>query len=290
MKTYTQVAALIANWKLSGMSKSNLIRYLAEACLGWPYVWGGYGQFCSPENRRAYADRSACSSAEADQIRKKCPVLSGKQSACAGCKYYPGGRVRFFDCRGFTRWLLQQAGLSLRGAGATSQWNDETNWAEKGPISDLPQEKVCCLFMRQGTKMSHTGMHLGNGVLIHCSGEVKRGKVTDKGWTHYAIPKGLAEEAPVPAPEPAPMPQPALVPTPVTRRLLRKGCRGEDVKELQSALMLLGYDLGKCGADGIFGRKTQAAVKAFQKDEGIQVDGIAGPVTYSRLYPEGGGI
>ena len=290
MKTYTQVAALIANWKLSGMSKSNLIRNLAEACLGWPYVWGGYGQFCSPENRRAYADRGACSSAEAEQIRKKCPVLSGKQSACAGCKYYPGGRVRFFDCRGFTRWLLQQAGLSLRGAGATSQWNDETNWAEKGPISDLPPEKVCCLFMRQGTKMSHTGMHIGNGVLIHCSGEVKRGKVTDKGWTHYAIPKGLAEEAPVPAPEPAPMPQPALVPTPVTRRLLRKGCRGEDVKELQSALMLLGYDLGKCGADGIFGRKTQAAVRAFQKDESIQVDGIAGPVTYGRLYPEGGGI
>ena len=63
MKTNTQVASLIANWKLSGMSKSNLIRYLAEACLGWPYVWGGYGQFCSPENRRAYADRSACSSA-----------------------------------------------------------------------------------------------------------------------------------------------------------------------------------------------------------------------------------
>ena len=289
MKTYTQVAALIANWKLSGMSKSNLIRNLAEACLGWPYVWGGYGQFCSPENRRAYADRGACSSAEAEQIRKKCPVLSGKQSACAGCKYYPGGRVRFFDCRGFTRWLLQQAGLSLRGAGATSQWNDETNWAEKGPISDLSPDKVCCLFMRQGTKMSHTGMHLGNGVLIHCSGEVKRGKVTDKGWTHYAIPKGLAEEAPVPAPEPAPMPSPSPSPAPL-RRLLHKGCRGEDVKELQSALMLLGYDLGKCGADGIFGRKTQAAVRAFQKDESIQVDGIAGPVTYGRLYPEGGGI
>ena len=284
MKTYTQVAAFIANWKLSGMSKSNLIRYLAEACLGWPYVWGGYGQFCSPENRRAYADRSACSSAEAEQIRKKCPVLSGKQSACAGCKYYPGGRVRFFDCRGFTRWLLQQTGLSLRGAGATSQWNDETNWAAKGTISDLPQDKVCCLFMRQGTKMSHTGMHLGNGVLIHCSGEVKRGKVTDKGWTHYAIPKGLAEEAPVP---PAPRPDPAPAPASL-HRLLRKGCRGEDVKELQSALMLLGYDLGKCGADGIFGRKTQAAVRAFQKDERIQVDGIAGPVTYSRLYPEGG--
>ena len=40
--------------------------------------------------------------------------------------------------------------------------------------------------MRDGSSMSHTGMHLGNGEIIHCSGEVKRGKAADRGWTHYA--------------------------------------------------------------------------------------------------------
>ncbi len=277
MKTYTEINVLIAQWKAEGLSKGEIIRRTAEACIGWPYVWGGYGQFCTLANRKAYADRGSCSTAEAEQIRKKCPVLNGKKAACNGCKYYPGGRVRFFDCRGFTRWLIQQVGLSLKGAGATSQWNDASNWAQKGVISDLPKEQVCCVFMREGTKMSHTGMHVGNGVVIHCSGEVKQGKITDKGWTHYAVPAGLAKESvflgTVPDNTPA-------------RPMLRKGSRGEAVREMQEKLISLGYDLGKCGADGIFGRKTLAAVKKFQKAKGLKVDGIVGPLTYGALYGE----
>ena len=204
MKTYTEINVLISQWKAEGLSKGEIIRRTAEACIGWPYVWGGYGQFCTPANRKAYADRGSCSTAEAEQIRKKCPVLNGKKAACAECKYYPGGRVRFFDCRGFTRWLMLQAGLSLKGAGATSQWNDASNWAQKGGVAEMPKDRVCCVFMRDGTKMSHTGMHVGNGVVIHCSGEVKQGKITDKGWTHYAVPAGMAGETPQSAPEPQP--------------------------------------------------------------------------------------
>ena len=270
--------------------------------MGWPYVWGGYGQYCSPANRKAYANRSACPAGEAEQIRKKCQVLNGKKAACAGCRYYPGGRVRFFDCRGFTRWLLQQVGISLKGAGATSQWNDGSNWAEKGLIADIPAGKVCCVFMRSGSKMSHTGMHVGNGVIIHCSGEVKKGKVTDRGWSHYAVPKGIEGADVSPGTDvsegtvrgdtsvsegtvPGDMAVPDDMATP--RPTLRKGSRGEAVREMQERLISLGYDLGKCGADGIFGSKTLKAVKAFQKDCGITADGICGPITYSKLYPEG---
>ena len=143
MNNYSQVNELVAFWKSAGMAKNEILRKTAEVCLGWPYVWGGYGQLCSPANRRSYADRSSCPSAEAEQIRKMCRALSGKDASCAGCRYYlSGGWTRFFDCRGFTRWLLQQAGLSLKGAGATSQWNDASNWAEKGVISGMPMDKV----------------------------------------------------------------------------------------------------------------------------------------------------
>lgn len=292
VNNYKQVQDLVAKLKAQGLSRSEIIVQTARACIGWPYVWGGYGQYCSPANRKAYAERSVCPSGEADQIRKKCRILNGQSETCSGCKYYPSGRVRFFDCRGFTRWLMQQAGLALNGAGATSQWNDEKNWAEKGTIANLPMEKVCCLFMREGTKMSHTGMHIGNGVLIHCSGEVKQGKATDRGWTHYAIPKGIGSSGAYvvekstselqPGPKPVPEPQPQ----PVQRPTLRKGSRGDAVKEMQARLIELGYDLGKCGADGIFGKMTLAAVKAFQKDCGIGVDGIVGPITYGKLYPD----
>jgi peptidoglycan hydrolase-like protein with peptidoglycan-binding domain len=71
-------------------------------------------------------------------------------------------------------------------------------------------------------------------------------------------------------------------------RLLGKGARGEDVKTLQRMLLSLGYDLGTFGpngdgVDGIFGSVTLAAVRAFQSDSGIAVDGIAGPITFGEL-------
>ena len=64
---------------------------------------------------------------------------------------------------------------------------------------------------------------------------------------------------------------------------LRKGDRGEAVREMQEALMERGYDLGKWGADGIFGTQTLNAVKAFQGDCGLKADGIIGPLTMGKL-------
>ena len=66
-------------------------------------------------------------------------------------------------------------------------------------------------------------------------------------------------------------------------RLLRNGDEGPDVKELQSLLIQLGYDLGKWGADGDFGDATEMAVRAFQKDNRLEVDGIVGEETYGAL-------
>ena len=82
--------------------------------------------------------------------------------------------------------------------------------------------------------------------------------------------------------EPSPCSEPALC-----SAVLRKGDRGEAVKEMQEALMARGYDLGKWGADGIFGKQTMKAVKAFQEDCGIKADGIVGRITYGKLNGEG---
>ncbi len=68
-----------------------------------------------------------------------------------------------------------------------------------------------------------------------------------------------------------------------TVRLLQDGSRGNDVKQLQQALIDLGYNLSKYGADGIFGDETEAAVRAFQRDAGIGVDGIVGDETRGAL-------
>ena len=56
--------------------------------------------------------------------------------------------------------------------------------------------------------------------------------------------------------------------------------RGDDTKEIQQALVQHGYDLK---IDGIFGMNTERAVKQFQSQHGLKVDGIVGPVTRSAL-------
>ena len=52
---------------------------------------------------------------------------------------------------------------------------------------------------------------------------------------------------------------------------------GSDVSELQGRLNALGFDCGR--ADGIFGRRTEAALKEFQKQAGVVPDGVFGPET-----------
>ena len=62
---------------------------------------------------------------------------------------------------------------------------------------------------------------------------------------------------------------------------LYNGCRGEEVRTMQQALINLGYLHGN--ADGIFGSQTEEAVRAFQRSNGLTPDGLAGTRTLSAL-------
>lgn len=64
---------------------------------------------------------------------------------------------------------------------------------------------------------------------------------------------------------------------------LRKGDKGTDVANLQKLLMQAGYALPKFGADGDFGDECLNAVKAFQRDKKLTVDGIVGAKTWEAL-------
>lgn len=112
--------------------------------------------------------------------------------------------------------------------------------------------------------------------MIHCSAGVQWGDTSDKAWTHYAIPAGLytAEEIAAASPAFAAGEGQAVF-------LLRLGSRGSDVIKLQTALNALGYDCG--AADGIFGVKTEAAVRRFQRAQQLAVDGVAGRMTWAAI-------
>ena len=71
-------------------------------------------------------------------------------------------------------------------------------------------------------------------------------------------------------------------------RVLKNGMSGDDVKELQSLLIQLGYSCGSYGTDGDFGDATELAVTAFQKDHGCEADGEAGEETLAALEAAAG--
>lgn len=63
--------------------------------------------------------------------------------------------------------------------------------------------------------------------------------------------------------------------------LSKRGSTGSEVKKIQQKLITWGYLSGS--ADGIYGAKTEAAVKRFQQNNGLTADGIAGPGTLAKM-------
>lgn len=63
-------------------------------------------------------------------------------------------------------------------------------------------------------------------------------------------------------------------------RLLRRGCKGADVRKWQETLNGLGYELE---VDGVFGTETHTATRDFQRKNNIEDDGIVGPITRSKV-------
>ena len=274
MKSASDVDLLVQGWIDGKKTKAEIIVNTAEAELGWPYVWGAVGAQCTPEKRKYYAQRSSCPAGEVTQIYKTCQYYnadgtpSGKY--CGGCPYYPNNmRVLIDDCQGFVKQTAGRVGITFTGGGATSMWNGSTNWEKKGTRDTLP-ETLCCIFWQASDKktMSHIGWYIGGGMMIHCSGTVKKEKLSAK-VTHWAIPRGLS----------------GTVPT-TDKPTIRRGSSGEYVTLAQTLLIQRGYDLAPYGADGKFGAKTETAVKEFQRKNGLTADGIIGRNTWAALDSE----
>lgn len=240
-------------------TKVEIVQASAESRIGDPYVFGAWGEDCTPANRkkRAYAAHPKNVS--------ECPVLSsnGKRKDCGDC---PNVGKHMYDCRGFTHRCLLDAGIDIYGDGATTQYDTKSNWAQRGTTDDMPN-CLCVIFQDTGTgTKKHTGLHIKDGRIIHCGGKVKVGSI-DKSWTHYGIPYVLYDE----------IPKERLV----VMSLLKRGSKGDNVVALQENLAALGYSCGV--VDGKFGQNTETAVRKFQADHGLTVDGIVGGITHNAI-------
>lgn len=274
MNSAEYVAQEIQKLKTSGIPLSEAAWKAAKLCVGWPYIFGDRGEYCTVAHRKAKATKYPV-------VATKCQVLHSGADSCSGCKWLPKGKkVRAFDCRGFTYYILLQIyGWKLMGVGCTAQWNDAANWKAKGKVSDgIPRDTIVCLYYSKENKektWEHTGFYY-NGETVECSAGVQYSKTLHKKWTHWGVPACVEGDVPTPTPPPAPDPG-------TDKPILKRGSKGEYVYALQTALINRGYDLGSYGVDGDFGKATEAAVKKFQKDNGLTADGVVGPKTWAAL-------
>ena len=197
-----------------------------------------------------------------------------------------------WDCSGLTKTAVKQIGY-IWYHGATTQWNRGLGikdakckdlptwlgyWSDHGTIDTMPMDKLCFLFNQDKSRtdklvMAHTGAYDGKGNVIQAGGQYKG--VSDKPlnksrWSHWATLKGADE---------------AMDTTPRILAIIKNNpyMRGDDVYQVQKRLMELGYSVGSKQADGIYGRDTEAAVKAFQTAQGMIADGKVGAGTRAAL-------
>jgi hypothetical protein len=250
---------------------------------GGPYIFGATAKPCTPSYRRARMEQYPDM---APKIKEFCPVLNGSRKSCSGCKHE--GRLAF-DCAQLNRWAADAAGLKLP-SGARSQFtgrSPHSGWAAGGTIDRLPLEQVAFVYRKKSDgSVPHTGTYTGDGFVVDARGHksgVVRSLLHSYNWTDFRVLKGQELVPGVPLLGDIPDIKPkndeqGVVDVDAERNLKvvsgQPLMRGQDVKNVQAFLIHQGYNVGKKGADGIFGRDTEAAVIAFQSKHGLEADGV----------------
>lgn len=206
-----------------------------------------------------------------------------------------------YDCSSFVISAWQQAGVPVKTSGASYTGNmywaflncgfrDVTNSINLSTGANLQKGDVVL-----NTK-HHTELYIGNGKMVKASvnefGGVTGGKSGDQngreiyignyykpsyGWDYVLRYYGGEEEE-------KPTVDPVTLPCFVKLPMLKRGDKGEYVRALQILLIGRGYALPKYGADGDFGEETESALQKYQEDHGLFADGVAGNLTYAKLW------
>lgn len=178
----------------------------------------------------------------------------------------------FMNINGYTKAVIS-SGYRCKAHNKSIGGSDGSNHC-KGKAVDIcfykdnkivPAKEVCCKAQDFGFKgiayIDRNHVHLDNRTLGKYRGDERKGYSNNVPngdfYKYFNIPYYNLE------------------------RIIRKGCKGKDVKALQERLNFLGYNCGK--ADGIFGTATEKAVKKFQKANKLAQDGIVGKQTAHKL-------
>lgn len=142
----------------------------------------------------------------------------------------------------------------------------------KGKIATFPKHPGMLVFKGDLKDLYHVGVYIGGDTVIEAKGHaygVVRSSLSAGKWTYWAQCLYLDDDT-----------AELAVDAPFQMSF---GDSGKHVQILQMALLMHNYDIGRWGCDGEFYKATDAAVKLFQADHHLEVDGIVGTQTWRAL-------
>lgn len=245
----------------------NLVIF-CKSVIGSGYFYGCFGQTAT---KQLYLD-------------KKAQYPNYYEFSYESFSKYFGSRV--CDCAGLIKWFLWSDSMENKNPkynasedyGATGLYS---KCSIRGKLANNSTHPGYLVFKGSDTVKSHVGVYIGNNKVIeakgHLSGVVESD--LDTTWKYYGKLDLIKYSD-------APAPKPDYKKINVETYELQKGCFCYAV----SVLQILLNDLNYKGLDGqplvidcIFGGNTEKAVKDFQKDNKLGVDGIVGVKTWKVL-------
>lgn len=239
------------------------------------YVWGGDG-----ENLTAMSDPKAwIKKHETSDVNAQRAIKLYDRRVASGVT-----PIQAFDCSGLIFWAMKQLGLlssdtnsrgfygsvctpitrqELRAGDLAFRWSDKD-----GDGFDV-------------SEIYHVGAMLDADTIIECKGRdvgVVKSKLSSS-WNAFGRPNKFKDEVIAAPPDIPELPEGYYR----ELQLCTPYLRGDDVRWVQVSLIALGFSVGSCGADGIYGKDTESAVRKFQASVNLPVDGIVGVATWSAI-------
>ena len=263
---------------MSTMSSEELIQFFDKALEDkWGYIWGTAGIEWTAARQKQKVDYMVNKYGTSWQKNSEAKDDTYYRAALIGEKWI-GHRVA--DCSGLFKRAFEEKKIYIAHGSNTIflQYCKAKGRLVNGRRQDgqsLKPGTAVFVYDKTRDNYKHIGLYVGGSRVIEAQGTdagVCTSNIGASKWTHWGELKNVAYDGDTGFPDKS-----------TWHATVRRGSKGEDVRYVQTMLYNLGYNIGKWGIDGDFGKDTEAAVKEFQRDNRLTQDGVVGPLTYAAL-------